>query len=366
MIRSATTPISLPLVALLCATVGGAPITSHAAASMDAAAQTNVTLRLVVDLLDGSRVIGTPAIASVPVQTSYARMELPLKQIQTLKIGEDHETATFDLRNGDKLKGAITLAPLKLQTSFGPVAIGIEHLRELRVLLSGGALPDALQKGLVLYYTFDRDDGSNITDGSTKANHATVSGARFTPEGKSGGAMVFDGADDYLDAGNPASLQLTSDFTLAAWVWAERTQDGFGIITKSQGSPEQARRGIEFCLGNDDNLSAYFWDASTRYFSGGVKRPTIRRQEWTQVVLQHDSTLPEHQMRFFINGVACEAGFGYENVSSIPVVRNVDEPVRIGCMRPGMHHFKGRLDQVMIYNRVLSKDEVQNLYDVQK
>ncbi len=178
--------------------------------------------------------------------------------------------------------------------------------------------------------------------------------------------MVFDGADDYLDAGNPPSLQLTSDFTLAAWIWTERTQDGFGIITKSQGAPEQARRGIEFCLGNDDNLSAYFWDASTRFFSGGVKNPTIRRQEWTHVVLQHDSTLPQHQMRFFINGVACEAGFGYEAVSSIPVLRNVNEPVRIGCMRPGVHHFKGRIDDVMIFSRTLSADEIQTLYGIQK
>jgi hypothetical protein len=71
-------------------------------------------------------------------------------------------------------------------------------------------------------------------------------------------------------------------------------------------------------------------------------------------------------MRFFINGVACEAGFGYEAVSSIPVLRNVDEPVRIGCMRPGMHQFKGRIDDVMIFSRTLSADEIQALYGIQK
>ncbi|MFZ4396693.1 MAG: LamG domain-containing protein [Kiritimatiellia bacterium] len=341
-------------------------ILSNQASGTNLAVQAAVALRLSVDLVDGSRLIGTPAIETVPVETSYAKMNVPLKQIRMLKIGEDHETVTLDLRNGDKLKGVITLGPIKLQTVFGPVAIGTAHLRELRVLLSGGALPEALQKGLVLHYSFDRDEGGKVTDGSEKANHGTVRGARFTPEGKSGGAMSFNGVDDFLDAGNPPSLQLTSDFTLAAWIWPERTQDSFGIITKSHGYPEQARRGIEFMIGHDDTLSAYFWDASTRYFSGVVKNQTIRRQEWTHVVLQHDSTLPQHQMRFFINGVACEAGFGYEVVSSIPVLRNVDEPVRIGCMRPGVHHFKGRIDHVMIFNRTLSKDEVQTLYDAQK
>jgi hypothetical protein len=137
MIRRTKTPASLPLVALLCAAVGGAPITSHAAVAMDAAAQTNGTLRLAVELMDGSRVIGTPAIASVPVETPYAKMNVPLHQIQTLKIGEDHETVTLDLRKGDKLKGVITLAPLKLETLFGSVSIGVEHIKQINVSIGG-------------------------------------------------------------------------------------------------------------------------------------------------------------------------------------------------------------------------------------
>ena len=293
-------------------------------------------------------------------------MDIPLKQILSIKMDGDHETATVAMQNGDTIKGVLTLGPLKLTTVFGDISLGVAHIQSLRVCPAGGALPETLRKSLVLCYSFDQDEGDTVTDRSPKENKGVVRGPRFTAEGKSGGALSFDGVDDYLDAGTPPSLQLTSDFTLAAWIWPERTQDGFGIITKSQGAPQQARRGIEFCLGNDDTLGAYFWDASTRYFSGVVKSPLIRRQEWTHVVLQHDSTLPNHQMRFFINGVAYEAGFGYENVSSIPVLRNVDEPVRIGCMRPGVHQFKGRMDHVMIFNRTLTAEEVRAVYDAQK
>jgi hypothetical protein len=35
-------------------------------------------LRLELDLVDGSQISGTPGIESVPVQTSYARMDIPL------------------------------------------------------------------------------------------------------------------------------------------------------------------------------------------------------------------------------------------------------------------------------------------------
>lgn len=328
--------------------------------------RTNEMLQVVLDLSDGSRVVGTPGIEAVPVQTAYARMNIPLKQILTVTMEADRENASFDLANGDKLKGVLTLGPLKLATVFGDISLGVEHIKRLRVCPAGGALPETLRKSLVLYYSFDQDEGESVTDRSPQKNNGAVRGPRFTPEGKSGGALSFDGVDDYLDAGNPASLQLTANFTLAAWIRPERTHDSFGIITKSQGYPEQNRRGIEFMLGHDDTLSAYFWDESTRYFSGVVKNKTIQRQEWTHVVLLHDGTLPEHQMRAFINGVPCEMNYGYETVSSIPVVRNVAEPFRIGCMRPGVHHFKGRMDTVMIFNRTLSPDEVKTLYDGQK
>jgi hypothetical protein len=94
-------------------------------------------LRLEVDLVDGSRLIGAPGIATVPVQTSYAKMDVPLTQIKALKIGEDHETVTLNLRNGDTLTGVISLKPIELKTVFGTASIGIEHIQQFRVTLGG-------------------------------------------------------------------------------------------------------------------------------------------------------------------------------------------------------------------------------------
>jgi hypothetical protein len=98
---------------------------------------TNEVLNVVLDLSDGSRLIGTPGFATVPVQTTYAKMEIPLTQIQTLKIGDDHETVILNLRNGDTLTGVISLKPIELKTVFGTASIGIEHIQQLRVTLGG-------------------------------------------------------------------------------------------------------------------------------------------------------------------------------------------------------------------------------------
>ena len=81
-------------------------------------------LHLELELVDGSRLIGTPSLATVPMQTSYAKMDVPLTQIKAMKIGDDHETVTRNLRNGDKLTGVVSLAPIELKTVFKTVSIG--------------------------------------------------------------------------------------------------------------------------------------------------------------------------------------------------------------------------------------------------
>lgn len=97
--------------------------------------------RLELELVDGSRLIGTSSLESVPVQTSLAMVEIRLKLLQTLKLGDDHQSVSLDLRNGDKVKGVIKLEPIQLETVFGKVSVHMEHLRALRVRSLGGELP---------------------------------------------------------------------------------------------------------------------------------------------------------------------------------------------------------------------------------
>ena len=98
-------------------------------------------LRLELDLADGSRVIGIPNIDSLPVETPYARMNVPLKQIMTIRMGADHERASLEMQNGDKLKGVVSLGLIKLETAFGKVSVAIEHVKDIRVILGGRVLP---------------------------------------------------------------------------------------------------------------------------------------------------------------------------------------------------------------------------------
>lgn len=94
-------------------------------------------INLELYLVDGSRIIGVPKIDSVPLETSYAKISIPLSKIQSIKMNEDHETASLDLRDGDKLKGVVSLDPIKLETVFGSVKIDIKHIQKMEIMLYG-------------------------------------------------------------------------------------------------------------------------------------------------------------------------------------------------------------------------------------
>jgi hypothetical protein len=98
-------------------------------------------LQLGLDLVDGSRVIGATSIKSITLQTTYSKINIPLKYILTVRMGEDHETAVVELRNGDKVTGVIDLERTELETLFGRVEVGIEYIREFSVWGVGGPLP---------------------------------------------------------------------------------------------------------------------------------------------------------------------------------------------------------------------------------
>lgn len=98
------------------------------------------SLRLMIDLADGSRVVGVPNIVSIPVQTAYAKLDIDLKHVRIITMEKDHELAVFEMKNGDRIKGAMLLKTLDLKTAFGKVSVGVDQIDKIAVL-TGGSLP---------------------------------------------------------------------------------------------------------------------------------------------------------------------------------------------------------------------------------
>ena len=71
--------------------------------------------------------------------------------------------------------------------------------------------------GLVAAWSFDAA-GTTVADATGKGHTGTISGATWSAAGKNGGALSFDGVNDWVTVADANDLDLTNGMTLSAWV----------------------------------------------------------------------------------------------------------------------------------------------------
>ena len=217
-----------------------------------------------------------------------------------------------------------------------------------------------LNTGLVGYWNFD---GKNTFPTSATPTTLDLSGNNNTgiltngpvpTVGKLGQALSFDGVDDYVDAGAPASLNFgTGDFTLSVWVKPADTT-AREIINKAL--PSGTFAGYELRRGDgvaSVNAPFQFWPFNTS--SNAVSSITIPTTGlWYHVVAYRSGGT----IGIAVNGVIEATAANSVDVSS-------SQPLRIGFDNTGWSGtwWNGSIDEVRIYNRALSAAEIKRLYN---
>jgi pimeloyl-ACP methyl ester carboxylesterase len=214
-----------------------------------------------------------------------------------------------------------------------------------------------LNNGLVAYYPFN----GNADDVSGNGNGATVYGATLTTNrfGTANAAYDFNGSSSYIDIPQNSGLNnLTTNFTLSAWIWQRSTNQNYGyrIIDKC---PAGTPYGWTFdTLGNSS-------DRSLRLQAAAASNPNVAGatayslMQWHHVVATVSGTIG----KVYLDGNLDGAG----DVGNIP--QNFLD-IFIGRSHPygsdpgNREYFNGMIDDVRIYNRALSGSEIQQLYSL--
>jgi len=103
------------------------------------------------------------------------------------------------------------------------------YLASLVLVLGLIATPGAadIGEGLVAYWPLDEGAGNSTSDVTGNGSNGTLNGGPVWAEGKMGGALNFDGDDDYVDCGNAPVLDFgTGDWTVSAWIKVATTPSG--------------------------------------------------------------------------------------------------------------------------------------------
>ncbi len=209
------------------------------------------------------------------------------------------------------------------------------------------AKAQVVQDGLVNYWSFDEADivGDTAKD-VWGENDGTIMGDPKLVTGKVGKALEFDGVDDKVSIGNISALS-GENVTITAWVYWE---GGSGIYDPIVTQSDANWAGYYFYMYSDDPVkSLTFWLND----DPEVYTPTsFPEDKWHFAAGTHDAT----DLKVYVDGVlqATQAMTG-SGISKTGYIGFDD-------YTPAPEYFKGIIDEVAIYNRALSEDEiVQNM-----
>src|SRR3989339_718878 len=191
--------------------------------------------------------IGSIATANLKAAGSCAGKQVAISIYENDWFFDDYEAellGTFNQDNVAEIKWKVRDAgynslegnflefyfmPAKKNLATGAF-IGNEQIKS--GLLIVGMAVASIDDGLVAHWSFDEGSGSTLHDGTGNGHDGTLMNGPVWVDGKRGGALQFDGADDYVDAGTK-SLGLTSELTVSSWIKITGTNSSYnGIVTK--------------------------------------------------------------------------------------------------------------------------------------
>jgi hypothetical protein len=248
--------------------------------------------------------------------------------------------------------GAGTLVTLSATPDSGSVFSGwtgpCAGTAACQVTLAAAATVKAVFNpvGLVAAWNFDAGAGTTALDLSLKGNTGTLLNGVAWTTGKYGGALLFDGVDDLVRVADSAALHLKTAATFEAWVYPLASTPTWRTIMQKEVDAYDFTASGGGSTGAMPTFGGTLNGACCPFVSGTAILPL---RTWTHVAGTYNGA----QLRLYVNGVlvASLATTGAFQVNA--------KPLWIGGNAVYGEHFSGKLDDLRIYNRMLSQAEIQ-------
>jgi len=211
------------------------------------------------------------------------------------------------------------------------------------------------KNNLVGYWPFNEGTSTKVADFSGNGNQSLLNGFSFpatassgwTKAGKRGGALTFDGIDDYFTIAQPNIQTSPNLFTISGWINPDNQNARF-IAPAANGSDNWLSYD-----NTNQRLEVFFTEIAdvnnrARYSSIG----SIPLNRWTHWAV----SINDKDIKIYINGVLDSSYTETINIGGW------SSGWFIGQRGTAANWFKGKLDDFRIYNKILSADEVMAVY----
>jgi hypothetical protein len=186
-------------------------------------------------------------------------------------------------------------------------------------------------------------------DFSGNGNNGTANDGAAFADGKFGKAGVFDGTDDYVSVPNSTKLDVTSKFTLSAWIKRDAVSSSLTNILRREGGEVYSL----YSGAGSEQVGVRFRDTSDVDHIGAGE--TVPSGTWQHVIGLYDGA----DLKLYVNGVLKQTNvIGSKSIkagaSDLVFGRNDNVVGRF---------FNGNIDDVAIWNTAISDDEIVGLYN---
>ncbi len=235
----------------------------------------------------------------------------------------------------------------------------------LAFFLLTAVLAQVPQEGLVGEYLFTGD----LNDETTFLNHANGYGVTLTSDrfGNEKQALFFTGDSQYVEIQNATQFSIAPTEELSISVWMKPSKVDFTDFEGSgyvhwMGKGESGEHEWVFRMYNKNSdrpnrISAYAFNLNGGLGSGSYVQKEINLENWIHIVARYN--FPDNEIRLYRNGVLEDEDlFSDYNIS--PELG--EAPLRLGT-RDLKSFFAGSIDDLRIYNRLLSQDEITDLFE---
>lgn len=213
----------------------------------------------------------------------------------------------------------------------------------------------SLRRGLAGYWRLEEASGTRYDCSSTGA-HLTDNNSVASMNGVVGNCGTFVAAShQFLSLGNTNILQfqITSPITIACWINVTNNSAVQEYITKFDAN------NIGYALyGDGTGIKLYFSELTHNWTRTG---DALGGKGWINLVATYDGSQLSANMHLYTNSVLADAGTG--NTGAITDIYNT-APFNIGAYNNNAAlNANGAIDEVGIWNRVLTSTEIVRLYN---
>jgi hypothetical protein len=212
--------------------------------------------------------------------------------------------------------------------------------------------------GLVGYWPFN----GNANDQSGNGNNGTVNGATNTTDrnGNANSAYDFDGTSNYIRLPKITSLNDAASFTFSCWILPEGSTGTRQFVFSRGFDYETGSFFISQESESNSNKVRFSYNGYSNYNILSNQGYSIPYQNWQLLTVTKNGTT----VNLYINSILISSSTNTANLSAL------DEFLYIGShwynTQNGSYfpyYFNGKIDDVGIYNRALTQQEITTMYN---